>query len=416
MDFNAEIISVGSELLLGQIVNTNAQFLSKELALLGINVYHHTAVGDNANRLKKVIKNAQERANFIILTGGLGPTKDDVTKQTLAELLDAELVYDEPALTRIKNYFKKANRTMTENNRKQALVIKDSHVLENKNGMAPGMIYEHQNIIYILLPGPPHELQPMFLNEVKPFLHKQGYLSHFIISRVLRFYGIGESQLESELEDLIDNQTNPTIAPLATKGEVTIRLTAKGKTEDEVNGLLDRAEKKILARTSRYFYGYDSTSLPVEVSKLLKQKKLQIATAESLTGGLFSELLTNVSGAGAIFKGGIVSYMNEVKEGLLEVPRGILERDGAVSSNCALKMAENVRDLLNADIGISFTGVAGPSKSENKEVGTVFIGLAFNNKPTAVYPLNLVGSRQAIRRSSANYGFYYLLKHLKKGE
>ncbi|MFA8438703.1 competence/damage-inducible protein A [Pueribacillus sp. YX66] len=416
MDFNAEIISVGSELLLGQILNTNAQFLSKELALLGINVYHHTAVGDNAYRMKNVIQNAQERANFIILTGGLGPTKDDVTKQTLAKLLQAELVYDKDALTKIMNYFKKANRTMTENNRKQALVIKGAHVLENKTGMAPGMVYVHNEIIYILLPGPPHELQPMFLNEVKPFLHKQGYLSHFIISRVLRFYGIGESQLESELEDLIENQTNPTIAPLATRGEVTIRLTARGKTEKEVNELLDKEEKKVLERTGRYFYGYDSTSLPLEVSKLLEQKNLRIASAESLTGGLFSQLLTKVSGAGSIFNGGIVSYTDEVKENILQVPRDILQRDGAVSSNCALKMAENVRDLLQADIGISFTGVAGPSKSENKEIGTVFIGLAFKKEPTVVYPLNLVGSRDTIRKSSANYGFYYLLKHLKKGE
>lgn len=416
MNFHAEIISVGSELLLGQILNTNAQFLSKELALLGVNVYHHTAVGDNAERMKDVIQNAQERANFIILTGGLGPTKDDVTKQTLAKLLSAELIYDEDTLQRIKNYFQKANRTMTDNNRRQALVIDGSHVLANKNGMAPGMVYIHNDIVYILLPGPPHELQPMFLDELKPFLHKQGYLSHFIISRTLRFYGIGESQLESDLEDLIDKQTNPTIALLATKGEVTIRLTARGKTEEEVHELLDKAEEKILERTSRYFYGHDSTSLPMEVAKLLEQKELRIASAESLTGGLFSQLLTDVSGAGMIFNGGIVSYSNEIKERILQIPRDVLDRDGAISSNCALEMAENARDILKADIGISFTGVAGPSQSENKEVGTVFIGLAFQNEQTVVYPLNLVGSRNSIRRNSANYGFYYLLKHLKKGE
>lgn len=416
MNFNAEIISVGSELLLGQILNTNAQFLSKELALLGINVYHHTAVGDNAIRMKDVIQNAQKRSNFIILTGGLGPTKDDVTKQTLAKLLQVDLVYHEEALTKIENYFKKTKRTMTENNRRQALVIKGAHVLENQHGMAPGMVYVHNEIIYILLPGPPHELQPMFLNEVKPFLQEQGYLSHFILSRVLRFYGIGESQLESELEDLIESQSNPTIAPLATRGEVTIRLTAKGATEEEVNKLLDEVEEKVLERTGKYFYGYDSTSLPIEVAKWLEKMNLRIASAESLTGGLFSELLTNISGAGEIFNGGIVCYTNEVKENMLNVPRDVLNREGAISSTCAQIMAENVRDLLKADIGISFTGVAGPAKSENKEVGTVFIGIAFQNKPTIVYPLNLVGSRKAIRQSSANYGFYYLLKHIKKGE
>lgn len=416
MNFNAEIISVGSELLLGQIVNTNAQFLSKELALLGIDVYHHTVVGDNAARIKNAIQNAQERANMIILTGGLGPTKDDVTKETLAELLQVKLVYDQEALVNITNYFKKVNRPMTKNNRKQALVLENSHVLKNKHGMAPGMIYEHDGILYILLPGPPHELKPMFLHEVKPYLHEKGYLSHVIVSRELRFFGIGESQLEKKLEDLIENQSNPTIAPLATDGQVMIRLTAKGKTLDEVNDLLNREEEKVLKRAGEYFYGYGSTTLPLEVSKLLKEKKLKLAAAESLTGGLFSQMMTDISGASSFFNGGIVSYTNEVKENNLKVPRSVLETEGAISKACAQKMAENVRELMHADIGISFTGVAGPAMSENKQVGTVFIGIAFRNQPTIVYPLQLAGSRDSIRKSSANYGFYYLFKLLKKGE
>jgi len=416
LNFNAEIISVGSELLLGQIANTNAQFLSKELALLGIDVYHHTAVGDNAQRIKNAIQTAQKRANMIILTGGLGPTKDDVTKETLAELLKVKLVYDQAALANITNYFKKVSRPMTKNNRKQALVLENSHVLQNKHGMAPGMICEHDGILYILLPGPPHELKPMFLHEVKPYLHEKGYLSHFIVSRELRFFGIGESQLEKELEDLIENQSNPTIAPLAADGQVMIRLTAKGKTLDEVNGLLDREEEKVLQRAGEYFYGYGSTTLPLEVSKLLKEKKLTLAAAESLTGGLFSQMMTDISGASMIFHGGIVSYTNEVKENNLKVPRSVLETEGAVSASCAQKMAENVRELLHADIGISFTGVAGPAMSENKKVGTVFIGISFRNQPTIVYPLQLAGSRDSIRKSSANYGFYYLFKLLKKGE
>lgn len=416
MNFNAEIISVGSELLLGQILNTNAQFISKELAMLGIDVYHHTAVGDNAARIKNAIQNAQERANMIILTGGLGPTKDDVTKETLAELLQVELVYDEEALENIISYFQKVNRPMTENNRKQALVLKNAHVLKNKHGMAPGMIYEHNDILYILLPGPPHELMPMFLHEVKPYLHQNGYLSHYIVSRVLRFFGIGESQLEKDLEDLIENQSNPTLAPLAADGQVTLRLTAKGKTLDEVNDLLDQEEKKVLERTGKFFYGYGSTTLPLEVAKLLKEKKLTLAAAESLTGGLFSQMITSVSGASSIFNGGIVSYTNEVKENNLNVPRSVLETEGAISSTCAQTMAENVRKLMQADIGISFTGVAGPTESENKKIGTVFIGVAFQDKPTIVYPLQLAGNRDSIRKSSANYGFYYLFKLLKKGE
>lgn len=412
MEVNAEIISVGSELLLGQICNTNAQFLSKELAILGINVYYHTGVGDNPERLKKIITQAQERSDLIILTGGLGPTKDDLTKDVLAELLNTKLVYNQEALNSIEAYFKRVNRIMTENNRKQALVIKDSHVLVNKTGMAPGMAYSHEGKIYILLPGPPKELQPMFLDEVRPFLHEQGIISNFILSRVLRFYGIGEAQLEADIEDLIDSQTNPSIAPLAGDGEVTLRLTAKSKTEKESEKLLDEMEKTILDRVGRYFYGYDNTSLPIEVSKLLSKKNLRLACAESLTGGLFAQLLTQVSGAGMIFNGGIVSYTNEVKNKVLNVPQKILDEEGAVSSECAEAMAENVRKILNADIGISFTGVAGPTKSEGKEVGTVFIGISFKNEETVIYPLNLIGSRDAIRSRSAYNGFYYLLKHL----
>ncbi len=416
MSLNAEIISVGSELLLGQICNTNAQFLSKELAMLGVNVYHHTAVGDNPTRMKTIFEQASDRSNLIICTGGLGPTQDDVTKETLAQILNTELTTNEVALHNITTFFKRANRIMTENNRKQALVIEGSHVFANNHGMAPGMAYKHNDKLYILLPGPPKELQPMFLDEVKPYLQKQGIISHFILSRVLRFYGIGESQLETDLHDIIENQNNPSIATLASSGEVALRLTAKAETEQEANRILDQKEKIILERTGKYFYGYDATSLPLEVSKLLEQNNLQLACAESLTGGLFSQLLTQISGAGSIFNGGIISYTNEVKEQVLHIPREILTSEGAISSICAEKMAEHVREIMDADIGISFTGVAGPSKSEDKEVGTVFIGISIKDQETVIYPLNLIGSRDSIRKNTANYGFYYLLKHLKKGE
>lgn len=416
MSLNAEIISVGSELLLGQICNTNAQFLSKELAMLGVNVYHHTAVGDNPTRMKTIFEQASDRSNLIICTGGLGPTQDDVTKETLAQILNTELTTNEVALHNITTFFKRANRIMTENNRKQALVIEGSHVFANNHGMAPGMAYKHNDKLYILLPGPPKELQPMFLDEVKPYLQKQGIISHFILSRVLRFYGIGESQLETDLHDIIENQNNPSIATLASSGEVALRLTAKAETEQEANRILDQKEKTILERTGKYFYGYDATSLPLEVSKLLEQNNLQLACAESLTGGLFSQLLTQISGAGSIFNGGIISYTNEVKEQVLHIPREILTSDGAISSICAEKMAEHVREIMDADIGISFTGVAGPSKSEDKEVGTVFIGISIKEQETVIYPLNLIGNRDSIRKNTANYGFYYLLKHLKKGE
>lgn len=258
---NAEIIAVGSELLLGQIANTNAQFLSKQLAEIGINVYYHTVVGDNPARLADVIKISQSRSDLIIFTGGLGPTKDDLTKETIAKMLDKQLVFDEDALHSIEDYFKRTNRHMTENNKKQALVIDGSTILPNDHGMAPGMALEVNKITYMLFPGPPKELNPMFLSYGAPFLLESLGVVERIESRVLRFFGIGESQLETELEDLIDNQTNPTIAPLAGDGEVTIRLTAKHSSLEAANQLLDETEAEILKRVGPFLYGYDSTSL-----------------------------------------------------------------------------------------------------------------------------------------------------------
>ncbi|THE09093.1 competence/damage-inducible protein A [Bacillus timonensis] len=411
---NAEIIAVGSELLLGQIANTNAQFLSKQLAELGINVYFHTVVGDNSERLEKVINIAQSRSDLIIFTGGLGPTKDDLTKETIARVLGRQLVFDETALRSIEDFFKKTNRHMTENNKKQALVLEGSEILPNDHGMAPGMGLEVDKITYMLFPGPPKELNPMFLIYGAPFLLKALGVVERIESRVLRFFGIGESQLETEIEDLIDTQTNPTIAPLASDGEVTLRLTAKHSSLDVANRLLDDTEAQILKRVGKFLYGYNSTSLVNELMNKLKAPGLTIASAESLTGGLFAEELTNIAGSSAVVKGGVVCYTNEVKEHVLHVKKETLETEGAVSRSTALQLAENVRKLLNSDIGISFTGVAGPSESEGKPVGTVYIGISYLDQPTEVYPLQLAGSRQGIRTRTIKYGFYYLLQLLSK--
>lgn len=411
---NAEIIAVGSELLLGQIANTNAQFISKQLAELGINVYYHTVVGDNTDRLEDAIKISQSRSDLIIFTGGLGPTKDDLTKETIARVLGKKLVFDEAALRSIEDFFKKTNRHMTENNKKQALVLEGSEILPNDHGMAPGMGLEVDKITYMLFPGPPKELNPMFLSYGSPFLLKSLGVVERIESRVLRFFGIGESQLETEIEDLIDNQTNPTIAPLAGDGEVTLRLTAKHSSLDVANKLLDETETQILKRVGKFLYGYNSTSLVNELMNKLKSSKLTIASAESLTGGLFAEKLTNLAGSSVVVKGGIVCYTNEVKEQVLHVKKETLDTEGAVSSSTAEQLAENVRELLNSDIGISFTGVAGPSESEGKPVGTVYIGISYLNQPTKVYPLKLAGSRQGIRIRTVKYGFYYLLQLLNE--
>jgi nicotinamide-nucleotide amidase len=409
---NAEIIAVGSELLLGQIANTNAQFLSEKLAELGINVYFHTVVGDNASRLEQAVRVAQARADLIIFTGGLGPTKDDLTKETIARLLGRELVIDEEALRSIEAYFARTNRTMTENNKKQALVLQGSTILKNEHGMAPGMAITLNSITYMLLPGPPKEMQPMFLKYGRPFLMEQLGRHERIESRVLRFFGIGESQLETDIEDLIDQQSNPTIAPLAGDGEVTLRLTAKHHSEIEAKKLLDKTEQAILERVGRYFYGYNDETLFKKTVKMLREKKKTIAAAESLTGGLFLTELTAIPGASQVVRGGVVCYANEVKEKVLHVPASVLATDGAVSERCAQLLAENVRTLCHADIGISFTGVAGPDQLEGKPVGTVYIGISTSENETDVYALTLPGQRDAIRIRTVKYGCSIILKKL----
>ncbi|GIN61600.1 putative competence-damage inducible protein [Robertmurraya siralis] len=411
---NAEIIAVGSELLLGQIVNTNAQFLSKQLANIGVNVYYHTVVGDNPERLKGALEIAESRADLIILTGGLGPTKDDLTKETIASHLGKKLVHDEVALSSIEQYFQTINRVMTDNNRKQALVLEGAAVLPNDHGMAPGMVVTVNERSYMLLPGPPKELEPMFSQYGEKEILKLQPINDKIVSRVLRFFGIGESMLETEIDDLIDGQQNPTIAPLAADGEVTLRLTAKAKNEELAHQLIDKTEQQILARVGEYFYGYDSTSLMNELFQELDARNLTIACAESLTGGLFQQEITSISGAGDVFKGGVVCYATEVKKHVLNVKKETTETYGAVSAACALELAENVRSLIQADIGISFTGVAGPAKQEGKPVGMVFIGISIKGREPKYEQLQLAGTREGIRLRTIKHGCHFLLNSLKE--
>ncbi|AMX83970.1 competence/damage-inducible protein A [Geobacillus subterraneus] len=412
---NAEIIAVGSELLLGQIANTNAQFLSQQLAELGINVYFHTAVGDNAARLEQAVNVAQTRADLILFTGGLGPTKDDLTKETIARLLGRRLVTDEEALRAIEAYFVRTNRPMTENNKKQALVLEGSAVLKNEHGMAPGMALSVNGITYMLLPGPPKEMRPMFTKYGRAFLRSAFSLSERIESRVLRFFGIGESALETALADLIDAQSNPTIAPLAGDGEVTLRLTAKHRDGAEAKRLLDETEAAILMRVGRYCYGYNDETLFTKTIERLKERGWTVAAAESLTGGWFLEQLTAIAGASAVVQGGVVCYTNGVKEQVLGVPQPLLETDGAVSEPCARLLAENVRAMCGADVGISFTGVAGPDPLEGHPPGTVYVGIAVRGRDTAVHRLTLSGTRDDIRVRTAKYGCFFLLETLAAG-
>jgi len=410
---NAEIIAVGSELLLGQIVNTNAQFISKQLANIGMNVYYHTVVGDNPTRLKQAIEIAESRSDLIIFTGGLGPTKDDLTKETIAKHLGKELIFDQAALDSITQYYVRTKRAMTENNKKQALVLANSTVLRNDHGMAPGMLLQTKTHTYMLLPGPPKEMEPMFIQYAVPLLINEPSKAETIVSRVLRFFGIGEALLETEIEDLIDQQTNPTIAPLASDGEVTLRVTAKHQLAPIANTLIQETETKILARVGQFFYGYGETSLMNELFMLLQSKGLTIACAESLTGGLFQQELTAIPGSSNVLKGGVVCYTNMIKEKVVGVKKETLENHGAVSEQCASELAENVAELMGADIGISFTGVAGPGELEGKPAGTVYIGISLKGSPVKVEKLVLAGTREGNRIRSVKYGSFLLLSSLK---
>ncbi|MFT8871304.1 MAG: competence/damage-inducible protein A [Sporolactobacillus sp.] len=407
---NAEIIAVGSELLLGQIANTNAQFISGQLASVGINVFFHTVCGDNESRLRSVVETAQTRANLLIFTGGLGPTRDDLTKETVASVLGRRLVVDQAAMDSIEAYFRTTGRQMTVNNRKQALVIKGSRVLNNHQGMAPGMCVDVQGCLYVLLPGVPSEMKPMFSRFVTDVLARR--VGATIQSRVLRFFGIGESELETRLIDLIDAQSNPTIAPLAKEGEVTLRLTAKHQEAAEALRLIDTAEQQIRARVGNYLYGYgDDASLVQIVFKLLREKQLTIAFAESLTGGMAADWLADLPGASAVLKGGIVCYTNEVKQTLVGVPKQVLDIDGAVSAACAKALADGARRSCRTSIGLSFTGVAGPDTSEGKAIGTVFIGYA-DVSGSRSFAFHFGGSRRAVRIRSVKSGYDLVRRQL----
>lgn len=411
---NAEIIAIGSELLLGQIVNTNARFISRQLSELGINVYYHTVVGDNTARLEEVIQIAESRSDLIIFSGGLGPTKDDLTKETIAKHLKTELVKDEDAMKSIEEFFAKQNRLMTENNRKQALVLKGSDVLVNKNGMAPGMIYEFKNRIYVLLPGPPKEIEPMFQFEAKPklatFLHEDTK----IVSHVLRFYGIGEAELEVRVQDLLDNQSNPTIAPLAADGEVTLRITAKAGNDEKAWSLINNTKQEILKRVGNYLYGEDNDSLSSKAAEILIANNLTISAAESLTAGLFQSELAANPGISQSLLGGMVTYTEQVKREQLGMPKEILETYGVVSAECAGEMARLVKEKFKTDIGVGLTGAAGPEAHGNQPAGTIWIGIAIDQDQPLTYKLQLSGMRNTNRLRAVKFAFHYLIHLLKE--
>jgi nicotinamide-nucleotide amidase len=376
---NCELISVGTEILLGDILNTNVQYLSKALAALGIGVTHHSTVGDNKQRLLDTLSTAFTRCDAVILTGGLGPTPDDLTKETCAEYFGKELYTDEKILGEIEGYFRLKNIVMPESNKKQALVPEGSIILKNNNGTAPGFIMEKDSKIIIILPGPPKEMVPMYLESVEPYLRK--FTNEIILSKNIRTFGIGESAMSELVEDLLEG-SNPTVAPYAKSGEALLRVTAKAESEEAAEKLMVPVIDEIKARLGDYIYGIDCSSIEEAVAGLLTERKQTVAFAESCTGGLCAKRLTDIPGTSEIFHCGIVSYANDIKMKVLGVKAETIEEYTEVSLQCAKEMAEGVRLLACADYGVSITGYAGPGDDE--EVGTVYIGISSKNGTRAV--------------------------------
>ena len=413
----AEIIAVGTEILTGQIVNTNAQFLSEKLAEIGVDVYFQTAVGDNEARLLSLLEIASQRSNLVILTGGLGPTEDDLTKQTLAKFLGKDLVFDPQAQEKLDIFFAhRPDYARTPNNERQAQIVEGATPLPNETGLAVGGVSEVDGVTYVVLPGPPSELKPMVLNQLLPKLMTGTKL----YSRVLRFFGIGESQLVTILADLIDHQTDPTLAPYAKTGEVTLRLSTKAVSQERADQALDILENQILSRQTfegislrDICYGYgEETSLASVVVEELKKRQKSITAAESLTAGLFQATLADFSGVSAIFNGGFVTYSLEEKSKMLDISEQELKEHGVVSEFTARKMAEQVRIKTQSDYGVSLTGVAGPDSLEGHPAGTVFIGLA-HAKGTEVIKANIAGrSRADVRHIAVMHAFNLVRKAL----
>ncbi|WP_162012286.1 competence/damage-inducible protein A [Streptococcus sp. S784/96/1] len=418
----AELIAVGTEILTGQIVNTNAQFLSEKMAELGIDVFFQTAVGDNEERLLSVLEIAKRRSNLVILCGGLGPTEDDLTKQTLAKFLGRELVFDPEASLKLDDFFAtRPQYARTSNNERQAQLVAGSIPIQNVTGLAVGSLLEVDGVTYVVLPGPPSELKPMVNENLVPLLSQD---HQRLYSRVLRFFGIGESQLVTVLSDIIDKQTDPTIAPYAKTGEVTLRLSTKATSEAEAIARLEGVESQILAvkilegkALKELCYGYgDDNSLAQTVVNLLKEKGKTLTAAESLTAGLFQSSLADISGASQVFAGGFVTYSLSEKAKMLGIAKEDLEGHGVVSAFTAEKMAEQARLLVGSDFGISLTGVAGPDELEGQPVGTVFIGLASEKSVTSIKVVIGGRSRADVRYIATLHAFNLVRQALLSDE
>ncbi|MBE5781152.1 MAG: competence/damage-inducible protein A [Clostridiales bacterium] len=395
----AELISVGTELLMGQIVDTNSQWLSQQLSAMGIDVYYKETVGDNPQRMRDTIAQALTRSDIIITTGGLGPTEDDITKETVSELMGEELVLHEESLRAIIENFARRSRPMAESNKKQAYMPKGGIVLPNYRGTAPGCILEKDGKRAIVLPGPPTEMKHMFTTSVVPYL--ESISDSVLKSAYVRISGIGESTVAEMLGELIHNQTNPTLATYASISDVTVRITAKCKKVEDADAILTPMVEKVLAILGDSVYSTCGESLPEVIAKLLTERKETLALAESCTGGMVSSMLIDIPGSSAFLMEGLVTYSNQAKSRLLDIPIDMIELHGAVSEEVARAMAEGVRKNAGTDYGLSITGIAGPDGgTEEKPVGLVYIGCADKNG-TEVLKLSSGRSNRSSNRISA---------------
>lgn len=410
-----ELISVGTEILMGNIVNTNAAWLAKECAALGLSCFYQSVVGDNPERLKEQMAAALGRSGTVILTGGLGPTTDDLTKETAALLMGKKLVTDRHSLERVEAYFKTRGIEMAENNKKQALIPEGAKVLDNDNGTAPGLILEDGERCMILLPGPPNEMRPLFETQVKPYL--KALSPGILYSRTVKLCGIGESRAAEMVQDLIDAQDNPTIAPYAKTGEVHFRITAQAKDETEGKKLVKPVVKELKRRFgTTVFATKEERTLEGAVAKLLLEKRMTISFAESCTGGLIAGRFVNVPGVSKAFGTGYVTYSNQAKRKLLGVKKGTLKQFGAVSFQTAKEMAEGALAASGADMAVSVTGIAGPDGgTKEKPVGLVYIGCCVQGH-TFVQEYRFLGNREKIRESTVAAALTFarscLLEHL----
>ena len=411
MSHTAELIAIGTELLLGNIANTDAQMISEGLSELGINVYYHTVVGDNPDRVRQAVDIARRRADIIITTGGLGPTCDDLTKVALAEAFGRPLVYHEPSAQRIRDRFAAMERPITDNNFQQAMVPRGCTVLDNDWGTAPGVAFESDGTHVILLPGPPRECEMMFRHRAVPYL--KALSDGVIVSRTVKTFGIGESAAEALLRDLMNSLSNPTLAPYAKPTGTELRITAHAATDEEAYALIAPVEEQVKAILGDYAIGVDVNSIQDVCLSLLKEKGLTLGTAESCTGGLIAKLITDLPGSSAVLKGGVVSYTNEVKANVLGVPQTLLEEYGAVSPQVAEAMARGARRVLGCDIAVSATGVAGPdSDDRGNPVGLVYLGLAWEDQCIVQTYHAGRGDRDRIRRLSAGTALDIVRRHL----